>query len=249
MASIRFDNSKVARGMVDHVTRNIRLDFTSDPKGKSLLGADFQRLLQEKATEVALVGAPTLDLAMRQEYVGMLTGIADTLTSGIAGGFHPFNKKYFKRKARKKPGTEYLFWKFGASKGKRSATLAGQFRKFANAQAARMGLHGSNRQSKFTTVSLIKAGMFKNRKRYRYTLHMELPEITASTYRDQLFRQQFMNQEERVTLDGIENSEVFRRIMYNETTMMRPWIRREVRFAGIRMSQIINRRAKELFSN
>lgn len=180
----------------------------------------------------------------------MLTDVADSLKQGFPPGtFKAFNRRYRNYKAKYFPGTEKIFWR-------RSGQLATEFRKFTTTQTTKLGFYKSRGAlsfkggSKYTAVNLIKQAPIRFGRRYRFTLNTNLPAITASTYRDLLFRQQFMNFETGIDLgsntSALEPSTVFKRIAFNEDKNMRPFIQHKVREHGWRMQQRIEKRLKQL---
>lgn len=249
MAKAKLDTAKIAKSLSDHISKNIRIDFVAEGK-RRFLGKEFEDSLREKAQDVAYIVAPVLDTGVKESYIEMLSDVADSLKQGFPPGtFKVFNRRYRNYKAKYFPGTERIFWK-------RSGQLASEFQKFATNQAAKLGFYKSKGAttrrtgSKYTSVQLVKQAPIRYGRRYRFTLNASLPSITASTYRDLLFRQQFLNFEQGLGLEAntsaLEPSRVFRRIAYNEDRNMRPFIQHKVREHGWRMQQKIEKRLKQL---
>ena len=226
MPSVKLDTIASARSIADHISRQIRIDFSSEGPKRKTLTYDFDQAIKEKVTQVVQEAVPLADAIAREGYSKALSTIAVSLLTGFPKGtFHDFTRHYYNQKKKWYAGTEDLFWV-------RSGGLGREFRKFAVRQQAL--LHGAH-----FTVRLTSSKYVFNKRRYRFTLTLSLPEITASLYRDVLFRRQFLSPEGSLDLplSGSEPSKVFKRIPYNESPLRpanrRPFIQEEIRYHGV----------------
>lgn len=246
MATLKFDVATNARKITKEMERRIRIDFKSGDFTKNM-GKEYKELVRQKVFDAVYVLIPAADQVFRSGYVDMLNNIAKTLLEGIphgsqdAEGWDDLTDEYWKYKRRKKPGTEWLFWKFTPDSKK--PYLSKAFRSFATTQATKAGFGKQGKDSyqvkigseQFKSIYLAKEGFVKNNQRmnnrFRITLGLTMPEIKASTFRDILFRQQFILHE-RELWGGTENTFVFKRMLANES--LRPWLHDHVMWYGRR---------------
>lgn len=265
---LKLDTAKLSRKITGEAEKRIRLDFGTTPAQRKILGADFDRSLRETLIDVVGVAIPAADLALKEGYIGMLTDVADQLQSGFpnpqhiavrdsafagraiqlrkagkGGAFAPLNWAYWQRKARTRPGTEKLFWKYKSGLNK-------SFRGFVTKQAALAGFNKSRVRTgsgQYEGIKLVADGYKNHRRYYRFTLSASLPAITQSAFRDVLFRQQFMLPEiAQDYTQAKEPAETIRHMAYNEPR--RSWVQERVRQHGYRTQVIVFRRIKDILS-
>ncbi len=235
MAKVKLGSLKLSQSLTDILVTNVKADLVSDTKKRKFLGAEFDAAIQEKLKIPAFIAVSTADLALREQHMLMMNNIAGQLQKGFpAGSFEDFTPWYKRYKAREKPGTEHIFWKFrGGAHG-----LAAEFRKFANRLNATHGFNKSGQATHsqaFSTVKLAAQGYKYRKMRYRLTFELSLPEIKASEFRDIMFRKYFMDPNVNWGWEGAEedgSTVLATRMVTNEA--IRPWIRERVRKYGKR---------------
>lgn len=235
MASVKLDSYKVAQKMTGAIVKQIRVDFVSDTSKRKTLTKEFDKAIEAKALDAVLVAPAIADLAVKTAYIGALESISRDLVAGFknpppeGAGWTPLSERYRQHKKFKHPGTEDLFWKF-------TGGLATAFRKIVVSQKAKAGLYKSKKAT-YTSVKLESKAYKYNKRRYRYTYAMTLPEIDDA-YLDVLLRHQFILSEAEVSTSGAMtgDSDIVK-IAYNQAH--RSWVQRRVKEAGEKMQDTI----------
>lgn len=181
-------------------------------------------------------------------------GVGGLEVQPYPGGWHPLSHNYWRYKQLRKPGSENLFWKFQ----NRSSTLQKSFRQFATTQAKKAGYSSSKEgylmaigSQQFKAAQVAKSDFIKNRSRqntrFRITFAFTMPEITQSTFKDLMFRRQFVIPEDMLSNSDIQNSSDYtsmRKAKFNE--VLRPWIRARVIHHGFATQALIDKRVRAL---
>lgn len=191
MPKVTLNSAQFSRLFSKGIKSRILADFQSTPGKRQVLTRDFDQALEQAADKFITGTVPAVEQVTKEHYKDSFDLVSNALKNGlrIAGAintgdgevpyyFRPFVPQYKAHKAKVKPGTQFLFWKFYGD-------LSKNFRQFSSSRKGSV--------SRTKSITKVQSRGYKYRGRlYRYQLEVSLPEIKTNQYLDAIFRQSYV---------------------------------------------------------
>ncbi len=191
MPKVTLNSAQFSQLFTKDIKSRILADFQSTPGKRQVLTRDFDQALEQAADKFISSTVPAVEKVTKGHYKDSFDLVANTLKNGlrIAGSintgdgqlpysFREFVPKYKGHKARVKPGTQFLFWKFYGH-------LSKNFRQFTSVRKGSI--------SRTQSITTVQSRGYKYRGRlYRYQVEVSLPVIKTNQYLDAIFRQSYI---------------------------------------------------------